>query len=224
MINSPYNADIAFEIAGPGAMFMRPDTGSTPISYPAPTYSAAKGMFDAIFRLKSIYVKPICVEICNPIRYERFITNYHGPLRKPSTNNYQLMATILVDVCYRIYGEVIVKQSTRSSKDQRLRKRTNAKANKEKYIQEFNKRLEYFQNFYIPCLGWKEFTPNYFGPRREKDKEGKPVRPEPTIDDTIPSMLYSMWESRQLTPSYIQNVEIENGIMFYKNGEHTNAE
>ncbi len=35
---------IALEVAGPAAMFTRPDTGATPISYPVPTYSAAKGM------------------------------------------------------------------------------------------------------------------------------------------------------------------------------------
>jgi CRISPR-associated protein Cas5d len=222
-MNYSYDADIAIEIAGPAAMFMRPDTGSTPISYPAPTYSAAKGMFDAVLRLKSVYVKPLCVEICNPVRYERYVTNYHGPLRKPGTNNYQLMATILVDVCYRIYGKVKVKQSTRGRKDQRQRKRSDAIEHQEKYVQEFNRRLESFQNFYTPCLGWKEFTPSYFGPMREKDKEGKLIQPERTVDDTIPSMLYSMWENRQLNPSFIQNVKIKNGVMFYREGGNDNA-
>ena len=42
--------ECAFEIAGPTAMFTRPDTGATPVSYPAPTYSAAKAMFEAILR------------------------------------------------------------------------------------------------------------------------------------------------------------------------------
>jgi CRISPR-associated Cas5-like protein len=40
------NNTIAFEIAGPAAMFARPDTGSTPTSYPVPTFSAAIGMFE----------------------------------------------------------------------------------------------------------------------------------------------------------------------------------
>ncbi len=31
----PY--EVQFEIEGPAAMFARPDTGSTPISYPVPT-------------------------------------------------------------------------------------------------------------------------------------------------------------------------------------------
>ena len=71
-----------WKLSGPVAMFTRPDTGATPISYPVPTYSAAKGMFEAVLGEPSIYIRPTRVEICKPIRYERYITNYGGPLRK----------------------------------------------------------------------------------------------------------------------------------------------
>lgn len=40
--------EVQFEIAGPAAMFARPDTGGTPTSYPAPTWSAAKGLFESV--------------------------------------------------------------------------------------------------------------------------------------------------------------------------------
>jgi|SRR3990172_213031 len=93
--------EVVFEIAGPAAMFTRPDTGSTPISYPVPTFSAAKGMFEAVLRRPHIYGHPTRIEICNPVRYERYVTNYGGPLRKQdqikNNNNYQLIATIIVD-------------------------------------------------------------------------------------------------------------------------------
>src|SRR5437764_408293 len=102
--------ECAFEIAGPTAMFTRPDTGAAPISYPAPTFSAAKGMFEAIVRLKTAYIRPTKVEICAPIQYQKYTTNYGGPLRKSdllhSRSPYQLKATVLVDVCYRIHGVV----------------------------------------------------------------------------------------------------------------------
>ena len=39
---------VSFEIAGPAAMFVRPDTGGTPTSYPVPTWSSAKGLFESI--------------------------------------------------------------------------------------------------------------------------------------------------------------------------------
>jgi CRISPR-associated protein Cas5d len=85
---------IALEVAGPAAMFTRPDTGATPISYPVPTYSAAKGMFEAVLRQTNIYIRPTRVEICKPIRYERYTTNYGGPLRHPDhirgNNNHHL--------------------------------------------------------------------------------------------------------------------------------------
>ena len=122
----PY--EVQFEVEGPAAMFTRPDTGSTPISYPLPTFSAAKGMFDAVLRRPHVYVHPTRIQICRPVRYERYVTNYGGPLRKGKDirekNSYQFMATILVEVCYRIHGEVRMKQmSTRGNGEVQLRRR-----------------------------------------------------------------------------------------------------
>jgi CRISPR-associated protein Cas5d len=211
--------DIAFEIAGPAAMFMRPDTGSTPISYPAPTYSAAKGMFDAVLRLRSVYIKPLKVEICNPVRYERYVTNYHGPLRKPGKDNYQLIATILVDVCYHVYGEVVVKRSTRGSGRNTTRERSDFEEHSKAFVDKFYARLNNFQNFYVPCLGWKEFVPSYFGPIRENDAQGRPIQPNATIDETIPSMLYSMWNNRKFQPTFVQEAMITRGVLLYQKGE-----
>lgn len=44
---------IQLEISGPTAMWTRPDTGSSPVSYVAPTFSAVKGIFEAILCWKS---------------------------------------------------------------------------------------------------------------------------------------------------------------------------
>jgi CRISPR-associated protein Cas5d len=195
---------IALEVAGPAAMFTRPDTGVTPTSYPVLTYSAAKGLFEAILWRSNIYVRLAHVEICKPIRYERYNTNYGGPLRKPAqikgNNNYQLIATILVDVHYRIYAEV--KDKKRSGQ----RKMEYA----EEFKREFNRRLENGQTFYTPCLGWKEFVPSYVGPLRPETK------PDENINMVIPSLLHSMWERHKLQPTFRQNVEIKAGVMFYE--------
>jgi CRISPR-associated protein Cas5d len=138
---------ISFKVAGPAAMFTRPDTGATPISYPVPTYGAAKGMFDAVHCRSNIYVRPVRAEICSPIRYERYVTNYGGPLRKArqidQNNNYQLIATILVDVCYRLFAQV--KEKRRSGQ----RKADYAG----QFREEFERRLREGQTFYTPCLG-----------------------------------------------------------------------
>ena len=54
---------IQLEISGPSAMWPRPDTGSSPVSYVAPTYSAVKGIFEAVLRWKSVDVRPVrCAE------------------------------------------------------------------------------------------------------------------------------------------------------------------
>jgi CRISPR-associated protein Cas5d len=138
----PY--EVSFEIAGPAAMFTRPDTGATPVSYPAPTYSAAKGMFESIVRIKSAFIKPTKVEICAPIHYHRYTNNYHGPLRKSGTDNFQLFATILTNVCYRIYG--VAEELERAPIDRTT--------NHLHYLKDkFERRLRTGRWYHVPCLG-----------------------------------------------------------------------
>jgi CRISPR-associated protein Cas5d len=83
--------EVAIEVAGPLAMFARPDTGSAPTSYPAPTLSACIGIFESIARFRSgdAWIVPTKVEICKrrgaaggAVSYQRYATNYGGPLRK----------------------------------------------------------------------------------------------------------------------------------------------
>lgn len=207
--------EIALEIEGPAAMWTRPDTGSTPVSYPVPTASAVKGIFDAVVRRPHIYIKPLRIEICKPLRYERYVTNYGGPLRNQGqirgNNNYQLIATVLVDVCYRIYGEIKMKEmSTRTREAPQLRRRRGQDW-RPKFKALFEERLERGFTFYTPCLGWKEFAPTYMGPFRGGTKREMSVN-----DIVIPSLLCSMWDNRKLQPSYVQNWQIVKGVMSYR--------
>ena len=73
---------IQMEIAGPTAMWTRPDTGDSPCSYPAPTYSAVKGIFESVLWGPDIQIIPRKVEIFRPVQYHSYATNYGGPLRK----------------------------------------------------------------------------------------------------------------------------------------------
>ena len=143
------------------------------------------------------------MEVCRPIRYDRYVTNYGGPLRKPGqitkNNNYQLIATVLVDVCYRIFAEV--KEKTRSGQ----RKAEYG----EVFKKEFNQRLQEGKAFYTPCLGWKEFVPSYFGPLRPE------TRPEAHVNLIIPSLLHTMWEHHKRCPTFRQNVEVKGGVLLY---------
>ncbi len=207
--------EVSFEVAGPTAMFTRPDTGSTPVSYPVPTFSAAKGMFEAVLRRPHMYVQPTRIEICRPVRYERYVTNYGGPLRNQDQinkkNNYQLIATILVDVWYRIYGEIRMKQMSTRGKDRVQVRPRRGQDWRPLFKTIFDERLERGQTFYPPCLGWKEFVPSYFGPLQEGTKR------DASVDDiVIPSFLRSMWDHRQLKPEYVQDWRIVKGVMSYQ--------
>jgi CRISPR-associated protein Cas5d len=196
---------VQLEIAGPAAMFTRPDTGGAFVSYPAPTYSAAKGIFESIARLKSAYIRPTKVEICRPIRFHRYTTNYRGPLRKGNQiqkgASYQLAALILADVCYRLYG--VVEEAAECP----------VSTNHLHALREmFQRRLEKGQAFTTPCLGWKEFTPSYFGPFREGTEVGR------SVNVVIPSMLHAVFDRPVAGcwgPKFVQDAEIKEGVLHY---------
>lgn len=196
---------VRFEISGPAAMFNRPDAGASFISYPAPTYSAAKGMFESIARLKSAYIRPTKVEICRPINFHRYTTNYGGPLRKGSQitggTPYQLIAVILSDVCYRLYGTV---EATSPAP---------GPTNHLHALQEmFLRRLERGQSFRTPCLGWSEFVPDYVGPFRADTK----VETSATMD--LPSMLHTVFDrpiAGAVKPTFRYDVKLTDGVLHY---------
>lgn len=197
---------VQLEIAGPTAMFTRPDTGAAPISYPVPTYSAAKGMFEAVARYKSAYIRPTKVEICKPIRFEKYVTNYSGPLRKANQiagkTSYQLPATILVDVCFRLHG-VVEEISSAPNGNNHLHA-----------LQEiFLRRLRKGQTYYTPVLGWKEFIPSYFGPVRESN-----TIVQKGINMSIPSLLHTVFDRQEdgiYKPVFQQDVKIHEGVLHY---------
>jgi CRISPR-associated protein Cas5d len=196
---------VRMEIAGPAAMFTRPDTGGSFVSYPAPTYSAAKGIFESIARLKSAYIRPTKVEVCRPIQYHRYATNYRGPLRKGNQlqkdTSYQLIAVILADVCYRLHG-VIEEASPSPVSTNHLH------ALKEM----FDRRLRNGQCFATPFLGLKEFTPSYVGTFQESTVV------EESITLEIPSMLHSVFDKAVngvWQPRFVQRARIEKGVLEY---------
>jgi len=202
--------EVAFEIAGPSAMFNRPDVGAGFVSYPAPTYSAAKGMFESVMRLETAYIRPTKCEICAPVVYHKYVTNYGGPQRKNphKQGSYQLVAMILVNVCYRIYGTVV--EHTRPKINS-----TGKRVNHLHMLQDkFLRRLRTGRFFNTPCLGWREFQPSYFGPFRD----GTHVMAE--INEYIPTMLERVFDApingkRLPYGAFRQGVWIRNGVLHY---------
>ncbi len=215
---------VEFEIAGPAAMFARPDTGAAPVSYPVPTWSACKAIFESVARgffgegkQPAAFFCPTEVEIWRPIRFEKYVFNYRGPLRNPSEidpdsgggNSYQLSATILVDVCYRVRGECISIPCEKT-----------VPVNAAHALQEmFHRRLMRGYSKYAPCLGWKEFLPTYIGEFREDVGDIiEPPEKQIDIDLLIPGFLHSMWDA-PVNGAYhpvFREVRVEKGVLKFR--------
>ena len=207
----PYQ--VALEIAGDTAMWTRPDTGDCPVSYPAPTYSAVAGIFKAIAWGPSIEIVPFRAEICKPLNFHGYTTNYNGPLKKTGTDGaYQFFATVLTDVCYRLYAYVYPARD-KSVLDEKARNwdsKTTSPGHA--YAAILERRLKRGQWFTQPCLGWKEFTPSYVGPFRESTSV------QDDICTVLPSMLREVFPdgyNSKVRFTYDQNVKIERGVLTY---------
>jgi len=216
MSNQAYIVKV--EIAGDTAMWSRPDTGDSPVSYPAPTFSAVKAIFESILWGPDVEIVPLKAEICMPIKYYSYCTNYGGPLRQSESikrgNNYQLFATVLIDVSYRLYAEIFPYKDKSRLPENAIKwdKKTTSPGHAYKDI--FQRRLERGQCYSIPYLGWKEFTPSYFGNFRSSSHV---LSNMPTI--TIASMLREVFPKgydSKVSYKYDTEVVIENGVLNYE--------
>lgn len=212
--------EIALEIAGATAIWTRPDTGDSPGTYPAPTRSAARGIFESILWNPAVEIVPTRVEICAPLVFHHYTTNYGGPLRKSGQmrngNNYQLFATVLINVNYRLYAQL--KLSSRPPHSEKVtRWLEGAKRSPAHAVQAiFERRLKRGQCHAVPSLGWREFVPSYVGPLRQE------TRVQEDINLTMASMLDQVFPDGPFSdygPTFLQNAEIRNGVLVY-GGDH----
>lgn len=203
---------IRLEISGPTAMWTRPDTGSSPVSYVAPTFSAVKGIFESVLRWKSVRIRPTHVEICRPIQFHRYVTNYGGPLRAPDAMakgaSFQLFAMVLVNVCYRLYAVAEWNHGPNGGRAVA----PDGQCSPHAFQDAFTRHLDNGKWFYTPCLGWKEFAPDYVGPFRFGTQVCVSENHE------IPTMLRMVFDQPQqgrIKPSYSQGLKVENGVLVY---------
>lgn len=209
---------IKMEIAGPTAMWTRPDTGDCPVSYPAPTYSAVRNIFQSILWGQAVSIVPTQVDICAPLQFHTYNTNYGGPLRKPgvikSGGGYQLLATVLVDVRYRLFADVVETPPSETESERTKEWRRKTKSPGHAYQEIFDRRLAAGKCFHTPFLGWKEFSASYFGPIRPE------TRPE-DVNTVLPSMFHDAehgFDGKVLRFLFRQNVRIEHGSLKFDEG------
>ena len=208
---------IKMEISGNTAMFTRPDSGDCPVSYPAPTYSAVKAIFESILWGPAVMVIPTKVEICTPVQYHSYHTNYGGPLRKTDAIrrgvNYQMLSTVLIDVCYKLHAVAVINSAKKSYPEHARHWDAKTTSPGHAYQAIFNRRLKNGQCYSIPVLGQKDFSPSYFGALRPETHVPENM---PTIE--IPSMLRQVFSKGYNSPvryAYDQNIVIENGVLLY---------
>ncbi|NCQ47168.1 MAG: CRISPR-associated protein Cas5 [Piscirickettsiaceae bacterium CG_4_10_14_3_um_filter_44_349] len=212
---------ISMEISGPFAMWSRPDTGATPTSYPIPTWSAVKGIFESVafFADGKAWIRPTYVEICKPkgqqsrgVNFQKYTNNYRGPLREKSKSNFQFSSLILSEVCYRLHGVV------ENGSGEHL-KHGNNPSHALQAI--FERRLKKGQCQKTPSLGWNEFTPDYWGPVRN-DEQTASIETE--VDTSISMDLVSILDqvfdkaiSGKYQPKFLtgEKAILKKGVFFY---------
>ena len=210
---------ISMEIAGNTAMWTRPDTGDCPVSYPTPTFSAVRNIFQSILWGEAIKIVPTQVDICNPLQFHTYHTNYGGPLRKSkhisSGSNFQLLATVLIDVRYRLYADVIALDPGKNESEATRLWRTRTKSPGHVYQEIFERRLKRGQCYHTVFLGWKEFTASYCGSIITKTEPAD-------ITTVLPSMFRDVNYTAGKNETkfmFDQNVSIEHGVLRFRKKE-----
>ncbi len=214
------NYRIAMEIAGPFAMWSRPDTGATPTSYPVPTWSAAKGIFESVafFNDGKAWICPAKVQICKlrgsvggEVNFQRYTNNYRGPLKNKKKANFQFSSLILSDVCYRLYATV------ENGSGQHLQHGNNP-CHALKAI--FERRLQKGQCYKTPALGWNEFVASYWGPLRNNNALIDATEVDTDINLNLVSVLNQVFDkavSGRYRPEFqhAQSAQVQNGEFHY---------
>jgi CRISPR-associated protein Cas5d len=216
---------ISLEISGPTAMWTRPDTGAAPVSEVVPSFSAVKGIFESVLRWKSVNIVPMRVEICRPVQFHRYATNYGGPLRKSDQiktgASFQQHAIVLINVCYRLHakaefashyagdtalGEIVLRR------DKSVRAHGFTTCPPHAFQDAFNRALRRGTYHAHPCLGLSDFPADYIGEFRPETKICE------TENHVVPTLLKSVFDrpkNGEWKPTFLRNLIVQNGVLEY---------
>jgi CRISPR-associated protein Cas5d len=218
---------IAMEVSGHTAMFATPQSGSEQSTYPAPTPTAIKGMFESILFLRHAEVVPVMVHICNPIRYAEDGFNYHaGPDRKRDLINkgcsLRYQVSFLSDVRYQLFAVVRDATLETASHVSQSSSPYYGKVNHaHSYQEQFNRKLKRGQCRYIPCLGKSMCMVSSFEPLTD-------TQPCKSINLNVGTMLKRIFPRPFSAPPMqdgeidfaacekLFNLKIENGVLVFE--------
>jgi CRISPR-associated protein Cas5d len=159
---------ITLHVAGPRALFSRPEMKVERVSYDVLTPSAARGILEAIHWKPAIRWQVNRITVLNPIRFESVRRNEVGSripsgkvgsaMKAGSTeglalyvdeDRQQRAATILRDVAYLIDATF------------EMTGKAGPEDNAGKHLDIFNRRARKGQCFHRPCLGTREFAADF---------------------------------------------------------------
>lgn len=155
---------VVLEMWGDYALFARPEGKIERLTYPVPTPSAMRGALSAIYsKPVEFYWQIKRIEVLNPINY---ITVKRNEVKckvnkKPilvEDERTQRNSVMLKDVHYRIFADIIKRDSFNGSEEQ--------------LYSQAMRRIKNGKCFYQPCFGTRECVA-YFG---ESDGVKKPVQ------------------------------------------------
>lgn len=195
-----------FEIEGDFGLFTAPDSGGFKTSYPAPTYSAIKGIIESISFDPDVEVVPLKVYICRPPVFMKMGYNgTHIYNRKESSikegNASQIEQVVLCRPLYQIEAHLLNRSRSKINKAHAFQNR-------------FQKRIRRGQSFAPVFLGVSQFAATYVGPFRPETKVCE------SYTTVLPRMLKHPFAENQnskceLSPRWYSDLKIENGVLAY---------
>lgn len=144
-------------VQGNYACFSRPEFKTERVSYPVMTPSAARGILEAIFWKPEVRWEVNEIAVLNPIRTMSVLRNEVGTKPALSAKPFlveehrqQRTSLILKDVAYVITADLIRSVQTTGPL--------------EKYLSQFNERVERGRFHHAPVLGTREFAAEFEAP------------------------------------------------------------
>ena len=128
-----------------------------------------------------------------------------------------MYATVLIDVCYRLYAIAKPSRNKERIPDSAKKWDKHTSAPGHAYREMLERRLRRGQSFGSVCLGWREFTASYFGPFRKETTVCTEME-----DIVIPSMLrrtFSKGYHSDFSPEYDTAVVIHEGTLVFPHRE-----
>jgi CRISPR-associated protein Cas5d len=215
------------EVWGDFGCFSRPELKTERFSYPCPTPSAARGIFDSIYckaynrktRVAEFYWQITKIELLNPPSYIALRRNEVSKTvaAEPTINgwmaNPERFSPIVADEC-RQQRQTMALSSPRFRIHAHAVARSGFESSLIAFDRQFERRATHGKFFAMPCMGCREF-PAFFKYIDDVDNE----KPPADVNQDLGHMLYDVFdlskENDEFAKPYVSvfKAEIKHGVL-----------